>query len=326
VRIAGRLVRGGRAAPGWIEIEGDRIAAVGGGGRGGPLVAPGLVDLQDNGAEGLGIEDPALDELMLDRGVTSYLATVITTDDDSALRAARAVEPRAADPASPCAGLHFEGPFLAVPGVHPPELLRTGAEPEAYRSPATRLVTLAPELPGALGLIAALRARGVAVALGHTAADAATAQAAVEAGARLVTHLFNAMAPLHHRAPGVAGLALADPRLRVGVIADGEHVDPLVLRVIRRAAGGRVVLVSDAAADARAGTLAGSAITLDEAVRRWSRFTGAPLAEALTAASERPARAAGLASGLRAGAPADLVVVDDDGQLQRVMRTGCWVR
>lgn len=337
-------------ADAWVEVAGERIAAAGAGrpprranvrvdGR----LAPGLYDLQVNGAGGVEVGGgpgalDRIDALLLDRGVTSYLATVVSTDDETAARIAADAAERLADPASPLEGVHFEGPFISAahPGAHRPEVLRDryeGALPEPYRSPAARLVTLAPELPGALELIADLRARGVAVSLGHSGASADTATRAVGAGARMVTHVFNAMVPMLHRAPGLAGVALTDRRVRVGVIADGHHVDPVVLRVIRRAAGARVRLVSDASAPAgappgdyvlagtavvsdgervvtRDGVLAGSAVLLDEAARRWSRFTGA--------SSPR--------GGLRPGAPADLVVRAADGRAERVMRRGCWVR
>jgi N-acetylglucosamine-6-phosphate deacetylase len=199
----------------------------------------------------------------------------------------------------------------------------------------------------------------------------------------MVTHAFNAMGPLHHRAPGLVGLALVDRRLTVGLIADGHHVTPPVLELVRRSAADRVALVSDASpaaglggpppaqvggdvppervgsdvppeqvgADAppersghaplrltgvevqreadgairtAAGALAGSALTLDVAVRRWTELTEASLAEAVRAASEVPAGAVGIASGLRPGAPADLIVLDEGGELQRVMRRGRW--
>jgi N-acetylglucosamine-6-phosphate deacetylase len=234
--------------------------------------------------------------------------------------------------------------------MHAAEYLRTPADgvPEYYRSPAVRLVTLAPELPGALDLIAQLRSRGVAVALGHSGAPAEVARHALAAGAGLVTHLFNAMAPLDHRAPGLAGAALVDDEARVGIIADGLHVDPLVLEIVRRAAGSRVVLVSDAtpaaaappgtfemggvkiasdvsgAVRTEAGKLAGSALTLDVAVRNWATMTAATPAEAIAAAGEVPGRVLGIAAGLRPGDRADIALFDDDLAVQRVMRLGSW--
>jgi N-acetylglucosamine-6-phosphate deacetylase len=316
------------------------------------VLAPGLVDLQVNGAAGHEVGDgvvalDAIDTALVAAGVTSYLATLITGEQDAA-----ALEARAADAASPLAGIHLEGPFLNpdYAGAHRRELLAVPADglPAAYESPALRLVTLAPELPGALELIAELRRRGVAVALGHSGADAQTVERAIAAGASLVTHLFDAMAQLHHRDPGLAGVALEDQRLSVGLIADGLHVDWRVLRIVRRAAGRRVVLVSDSSPAAAAppgryrlggreieslpdgsvrdrdGRLAGSSITLGDAVSRYARLAGAPLARALYAASERPARVIGRRA-LAPGSPADLLLLDADGDIRRVMRHGRWV-
>ena len=310
-----------------------------------------------NGATGRGVTEgsgalDAIDEVQLAHGVTSYLPTVMTTAEDEATAAVKAVEERLDDPSSPAEGLHLEGPFLNPDfrGVHPPELLAepTGDEPESYGSAAIRLVTLAPELPGGLDLVRRLRARGVTVSMGHPGALLEDARAAAEAGATSVTHLFNAMRPFAHRQPGVAGWALTDRRVRLCVIPDGIHVDPVVLRLVARLAPSRVVLVTDATPATAAppgryrmgdvdlhqeggrvldehGTLAGSELTLDEAVRRWSRFTDTSLAAAWAAASERPARLVGLPAGLRPGAPADLVLLSEDAAIERVMRRGAWV-
>jgi N-acetylglucosamine-6-phosphate deacetylase len=295
----------------------------------------------------------AIDAIQLAHGVTSYLPTVVSTADADAARVVAEVAERAADPASPVAGVHLEGPFLDPrhAGMHETGHLRAPADgvPGYYRSPAVRLVTLAPELPGALDLIGELRGRGVAVSLGHSGAPAEVARRALDAGAGLVTHVFNAMARLDHRAPGLAGVALVDERAYVGVIADGLHVDPLVLELVRRAAGPRVMLVSDASPAAAAppgvyemggvsiesdasgvvrtptGKLAGSALTLDAAVRNWATMTAASPAEAIAAASETPAAALGIPAGLHAGNPADIVLLDGEVEVQRVMRRGSWV-
>jgi len=364
--LGGRMARDGTVSEGWVEIRHGVIAALG---AGAPprrhfahhpgLIAPGLVDLQLNGAAGAQVTDghAALDRIeaaLLARGVTTYLPTVISASDEASARAVAELAERAADPASPAAGVHLEGPFLSPEhaGVHQATLLRApaaGPLPPAFSSPAVRLVTLAPELEGSLDLVRALRARGVAVSLGHSGADAATARAAFAAGASLATHVFDAMAPLHHRAPGLVGAALVHPSALVTVIADGHHVDPLVLELVRRAGGRRVVLVSDASPAAAAppgryaigevrieltadgvartpeGVLGGSAILLDDAVRRWVALTGATPAEAIAAAADVPARAIGLPGPLTLGAPADLVLADDDGAVVRVMRHGAWV-
>jgi N-acetylglucosamine-6-phosphate deacetylase len=362
--VAGRIARGGEIREGWVHVDGERITAGGEGPSPRPpdelldgIIGPGLCDLQVNGAGGHDViaGGPALeaiDPLELARGVTSYLPTLVSPDDRTAETVLAEIGRRAADPASPVAGAHVEGPFLnpAYAGMHPVERLRVPADgvPAWLASPAIRMVTLAPELPGALELVDRLAARGVAVSLGHSGADAETAEAAIDAGARLVTHVFNAMAPFHHRAPSLPGVGLIDERVRVGVIADGVHLDSLALELVRRAAGERVVLVSDStpaaaaptgrydmagvsidatpgAARTAAGVLAGSAITLDAAVRSWVELTGATLAEAIAAASEAPAAAVGLPAPLAPGSPADLCVLDETGTVVKVMRRGRWL-
>jgi N-acetylglucosamine-6-phosphate deacetylase len=362
--LSGQIARAGTLRDGWIEIERGRVAELR---TGRPprtpdelhdgVIAPGLCDLQVNGGAGYEVTGgsaalDAIDALQLAHGVTSYLPTVVTTDAATAERTVAELEERVADPHSPVAGVHLEGPFLAPAhaGVHRPELMAVPADgvPAYYASSAVRLVTLSPELRGAPSLIRDLRARGVTVSLGHSGADAATALAAIGEGAGMVTHLFNAMAPLHHRAPGIAGVALLDPRVRVCVIADGLHVDPLVLELVRRLAGSRVVLVTDATPAAGApegryemagitfqrdregaartgdGRLAGSTLTLDAAVRSWAAMTEASLAEAVAAAGELPAAAIGMPA-LAVGAPADLVLFDRDGFPLRLMRNGSWL-
>jgi N-acetylglucosamine-6-phosphate deacetylase len=363
--IAGHIARGGVLEDGWLQIEDGFIIASGGGqpprspdDAYAGVIAPGFCDLQVNGAGGREVTEgsaalDAIEAILLSHGVTAYLPTIVSTDENSVDRALAELGERVEDPASPVVGVHLEGPFLNPEhaGVHRIECLREPADglPAYFSSPAIRLVTLAPELPGALELITELRARGVAVSLGHSGADADTARQAVEAGARLVTHVFNTMAPLHHRAPGLVGVALTDSRLRIGVIADGLHLDPLVLELVWRAAAERVVLVSDAAPGATAppgrqqiagvevsssdtgavttseGRLAGSTLTLDAAVRNWTSMTKASFPQAITAASETPAAAIGLASGLRPGCPADIVFLDEGGTVERVMRAGRWV-
>lgn len=358
--MAGAVARSGAAREGWVEIDGPLVAAIGDGApprapteRVDGLLSAGLVDLQVNGAAGHEVtgDEAALDAIehaLLQHGITAWLPTVITTDEPAAERTVARLARRAADPASTVAGIHVEGPFLAPghAGMHRGELLRlpTDGVPAYLRHPAVRVVTLAPELPGALALIEELAAGRVTVSLGHSGADAATALRAVDAGARMVTHLFNAMAPLGHRAPGLAGLALTDERLTLGVIADGAHVDPLVLKLVHAAAAARVVLVSDlspaAAAhtpvtsfagialdpDGRAaGRPAGGLRLLDQDVSTWATATGTSLAAALQAAGERPAVLAGLPAPLTPGAPADLVEWDAAGHVRRVMRAGRWL-
>jgi N-acetylglucosamine-6-phosphate deacetylase len=363
--IAGSIARAGRVEVGWLETSGTRVSAIGSGAPPRPaevessgLIAPGLVDLQVNGAAGLevvGGEDAieAIDAHELRHGVTSYLPTVITTADETARRAVAELGERAEDRVSPIAGVHLEGPFLSSQyrGVHREEYLRspTDGVPDYYEHPAVRVVTLAPELPGALDLIERLVARGVTVSLGHTGADESVAAEAVERGASLVTHIFNAMTGIHHRNAGVAGWALTSGAITPCVIADGLHVEPPILELIQRAAGDRVILVTDssvasgakpgiyrqAGAAVRLGDdgravnedddLAGSAISLNEAVNNWTRLTSANLATSLDAATRRPAAAIALAAALEVGEPANLILLDQSGQLDRVLHNGDWV-
>src|SRR5919201_3303984 len=175
MRIVGRLLwPDGLFAPGWIDVDGGRVVARERGGRGTDLIVPGLCDLQVNGVAGVDVTqgDEALatiDSAMLDAGVTSYLATVMTTDDESAARAVRSAEERTVDEDSPLEGIHLEGPFLSpsLPGTHRREHLRIPADgiPPHFASPALRLVTLAPELAGGLDLARELVAGGGVVSL-----------------------------------------------------------------------------------------------------------------------------------------------------------------
>src|SRR5919206_2370701 len=242
-----------------------------------------------------------------------------------ARRAMPELERRSADPASPLAGVHFEGPYISREyiGAHPPERVTEVPDhvPEWMRSPALAVVTIAPELPGAAALIAELDRLGVMVSLGHSGATAWETRAAADAGARMVTHIFNAMTPIHHRETRLPGAALTDERLLVSVLSDNVHVAAPALELVRRAAGDRVVLVSDATPGAHAapgryvmsdveivreedgsirtpdGRLAGSALTLDAHVRLWASLTSATLGEAIQGATERPASLIGGSAG-----------------------------
>jgi len=208
------------------------------------------------------------------------------------------------------------------------------------------MMTLAPELPGALDLIDVLAAKGVVVSCGHSDATAEQAQAAFDRGARTVTHLFNAMRPLSHRDPGIVGAALTRDDVIVQIIVDGIHLAPATTSLVWRAAAGRVALVTDAvaAASARggsfslgsvelsvqdgavrspAGMLAGSVVTMIEAVRNLHAL-GVPLEQALDAASAVPARVLGLETvgRLDVGLPADVVVIDDNLEIETVLVGG----
>ncbi|HEX9258456.1 MAG TPA: N-acetylglucosamine-6-phosphate deacetylase, partial [Acidimicrobiales bacterium] len=324
----------------------------------GCLVAPGLVDLQCNGGHGLDLTtDPGsvweLGELLPRYGVTGFLPTMITARPDTyelalAVLADRPSGFRGAEPL----GWHFEGPMLAESkkGAHPARWLRPPSLKltEGWsRASGVALVTLAPELPGALEVVRALVARGVLVSAGHTTATTAQVQAALGAGVKMLTHLFNAMPALGHRDPGPVGVALAGD-VTAGLIVDGIHVDRAVVRAAWRAMGSeRIALVTDAVAALGLppgrrplgdrelvvgddgvrlvdGTLAGSNLSLDQAVRNTVAFAGCAPSEALAAASATPARLLGDPDrgSLVEGRRADLVVLDADLQVRATVIGG----
>ncbi len=339
----------GTLSPGEVHVADGRIVGVGR--PAGPVpdrvVAPGFVDLQVNGIGDLsvpelarrGATDPgwqALDAALLAQGVTSWCPTFVTAplpELHAGIDVVRARAARGATGRPRIIGAHLEGPWLGeAHGAHRSEHV-VAPEPDAVASlpDGVALVTLGPEAEGAAAAVAALAARGVVVSLGHSRADYEQGRAAVDAGARMVTHLANAMGPLSARDPGLIGLALADDRLAVAVIADLVHVHPAVLRLAAGAAGAsRLVLVTDAIAwrapaevergvslvdgapRLTDGTIAGSVLTMDRAVRNVVSSGAADLATALRAASANPARVAGLhdRGALRIGARADLVVLD----------------
>jgi N-acetylglucosamine-6-phosphate deacetylase len=252
-------------------------------------------------------------------------------------------------------GIHLEGPFLSHKrrGVHPPEYL---VEPtlaiferlwQAARG-HVRMMTIAPELPGALDVIAEAARRKVCVSIGHSDAVLEAARAGVRAGARHATHTFNAMRPLDHRDPGILAEVLTDSRLTADIVVDGIHVAPEVVQIFLRAKGlERAVLITDAIAAAGMpdgtyqlgpiqvevkdgkctvdGKLAGSALTMDRAVRNVTQFAGWSLQDAVRAATLNPARAVGLAQGhgtLASGAEANLVVLSPSGEVRQTFVRG----
>jgi len=324
----------------------------------GLLVVPGFLDLQCNGAVGVDVtaEPERLREVaaaLPQWGVTAWLPTVVTAPAATRVRALAAVrsgpgsDPAGTVPVALPLGLHLEGPFLAPErrGAHPAEHLRAPdaalvADEGWTRDAGVALVTLAPELPGALDMVQALAAAGVVVSAGHSSASADQATAAIDAGLTAVTHLFNAMGPLHHRDPGLAGVALTDERVRVGAIADGVHLHPTAVALAARALGGRLCLVTDAVAalgmpEGRVplgvleafstadgvrlpdGTLAGSDLSLDRAVRNLVAFAGVPLAAAVAAVTTSPAALLGLGDRgvIAPGAVGDLVLLDPSGEV-----------
>lgn len=310
----------------------------------GEVIAPAFIDLQVNGACGHDAGDgaeaiAAISECLPQFGVAGFLPTLISSPLDRVESFVRAVA-AAEESGSRVLGAHVEGPFLnpRYRGAHEEASL---LEPTPERVAALvalrpQLVTMAPELPGGLEAVSRLATAGVLVSAGHTAADYGTAKAAIEAGVRFGTHLFNAMAPFHHREPGVVGALLEDPRVAVGVIADGQHVHSAVVQQIvagktwrgvalttdqTQAAGmgpgtyhlsGREVVSDGAVVRLMDGPLAGSAATMDELVRNVAALPDSTPEKALAMASTVPARCLGLRQlgSLRPGFQADLVVLD----------------
>lgn len=327
----------------------------------GLFLVPGFIDLQLNGGFGHDFTaDPSTIWPAATRlpqyGVTTFLPTIITAPletIDQARTLYAAGPPTNQSGATPL-GLHLEGPFLnpLKKGAHNPTHLRLPDLADVTDwSPATgvQLVTLAPELPGALDLVTALTARGIAVSAGHSMATLAEAQAGFAAGIRYGTHLFNAMPPLHHRKPGLVGALLADPEVKIGLIPDGVHLHPALVQTIWRAVGPeRLTLVTDAMAalgmpsgyyqlgdfavtvDETAarlvdGTLAGSIITSDAALRNLIAFTGCSLADGLPTLTSTPASLLGLSNQkgtLAPGYDADLVLLTSDLQVEMTIIAG----
>ncbi|NEM05843.1 N-acetylglucosamine-6-phosphate deacetylase [Geodermatophilus normandii] len=368
-----RLVdAGGVTGPGWVLLDGDAITATGTGRApaadeivdlAGADLVPGFVDLHAHGGGGAAFDDgPGAIRTALavhraagtTRSVLSLVAAPLAELEASL---AGIAEVAAGDPT--VLGAHLEGPFLAPArcGAHDPRHLCAPTPDVVDRLLAAsrgtlRQVTVAPELPGALGAIRDLTAAGVVVAVGHTEADAALTTAAFDAGARLLTHALNAMPGLHHREPGPVGAALDDPRVVLELVLDGVHVHPVVARLLLAGAPGRIALVTDAMAAAGAGdgdhrlgnlevrvrggravvagtqTIAGSTLTQDAALRT-ALAAGVDPVAAVTALTATPARALGLAGTfgrLAPGYAADVVALGPDRSVTAVWAAGHRVR
>lgn len=337
-RPAGEL-----AGPVEIEVRDGRIVDVrpGSDPGDGSVAAPGFVDLQVNGVDDVdvaiadGADWDRLDELLAATGVTAWLPTLVTQRLERygpALERIAAAGARGG-PRPTVLGAHLEGPFLGQhTGAHDPRrVLSIDLDWLAALPEVVALVTIGAEQHDAVPATEALTARGTVVSIGHSGATSARADEVFHAGATMVTHLFNAMGPLHQREPGVAGAALADDRVVAGLIADLVHVHPALLGTAFRTKGAdRIALVTDAvawraghlaAADVTLvdgaprladGTIAGSALAMDVAVRNVVEAAGVRLADALTAASTTPADVLGDRSRgrIEVGARADLVVLD----------------
>ena len=331
------------------------------------VIVPGFFDIHIHGGAGLDVmlasasELPRLGRFLATHGVTGYFPTTVAAPLDSTCagleRLADAIEATIANgtvQAQPL-GIHLEGPFLSHKrrGVHPPEYLVTPTLAvferlwQAARG-HVRMLTIAPEIPGAIEVITEAVRRDVCVSIGHSDAEMTVAQDAVKAGARHATHTFNAMRPLDHRDPGIIAEVLTDDRLSADMIVDGIHVAPPVVKLFLQAKGHeRAVLITDAISatgmpDGRyklgpievdvkdgkctaGGGLAGSVLTMDRAVRNVTKFSRWSLRDAVRAATLNPARAVGLAAHygvLVSGASADFTVLSPAGEVLKTIVGG----
>jgi N-acetylglucosamine-6-phosphate deacetylase len=363
----------GICRPGWVETSGGQIAGCG---SGRPpraadvdmpeaLVVPGFVDIHVHGGRGASYTDGNAADILRaamfhrSHGTTTTLASLITASPADLLAGVHALADSTR--AGTVAGIHLEGPWLSTArcGAHDPAQLRDPAPAEIDAllnagDGAILMVTLAPERAGSDDAITRFTDAGVVVAVGHTDATYEQTRHAVELGATVGTHLFNAMRPVHHREPGPAIALLEDARVTVELIADGVHVHRAMQRMVFDAAGAdRVALVTDATAAAGLGdgefrlgaiqidvveqvarvrgtsTIAGSTATMDQLFRTAATFGSdrdAALAAAVRMTSTTPARALGLdrVGSLRTGADANLVVLNQDLQVMRVMADGGW--
>ncbi|MEV0623224.1 N-acetylglucosamine-6-phosphate deacetylase [Nonomuraea sp. NPDC050404] len=356
---------------GWLTIEDGRITHVGQGSAPGPglsvggrHVVPGFVDIHNHGGAGgsfpTGDLDQARDAVALHRGhgTTTTMASLVSGSIEDLTRATSALAELCED--GLLTGIHFEGPYIsrARCGAHDPTVLREPSPQEfaglvkAGRG-HVRMLTIAPELPGALDTIRTAVAEGVIAAIGHSDAGYEQAIEGIEAGATVATHLYNAMPPLGHRAPGPVAALLDDERVTVELVNDGVHVHSAMLRLAYEVAGpGRTALITDAmsatglsdgdyklgsmpvrvrdgvARLVEGGSIAGATLTMDVAFRRAVQELGMSLPDAVQVASLTPARVLGLADrigSIAVGKAADLVVLSDSLEVDGVLKDGVWI-
>lgn len=331
-------------------------------------LVPAFFDVHIHGCAGHDVMEATPEALshisrfLASRGVGNYLATTVTAPLDATLRSldglANLITANDSAAGARAVGIHLEGPFIshAKRGVHPPELLLP-CSIDVFESlwqasqGNIRLMTIAPELPGALDLIAYAVALGVRISLGHSDAKTSATRNAIAAGATSATHTFNAMRALDHREPGILGVVLTDEKLYAEIICDGIHVDPAMVSLFWKAKGAdRAILVTDGISATgmpegtyhlgalqvevtngkctSGGVLAGSVLTLDRAVSNFSAFTGATLAQTVALAARNPARMIGLdreIGSLAVGRFADIAVLRPDGSIAATILKGCLV-
>lgn len=327
------------------------------------VIAPGFIDIHIHGGAGHDVmeaSDSGLEKIsrhLAKTGVTSFCPTTVTASNDATLKAVehlgRAIQKQSLPGAQPI-GIHLEGPFISTAkcGVHPVGEIKDPSIDLLERfwqasGGTIKIVTLAPELPGAVEFTKHCVAKKIVVSLGHSNADAAATKACIDAGASHATHTFNAMRALDHREPGILGVVLSDDRVSADIIVDGVHVAPEIVRTFLRAKGAKAVLITDAISATgmpdgkyklggfevevtghRAmhnGRLAGSVLTMDRAIRNVMSFAGWPLTRALRLATANPAQVIGKQErkGLLAvGKDADVVALNAKGEVQATFCRG----
>lgn len=357
---------------GWLEAENGRISALGAGtpprppdrDLTGQWVLPGFVDMHSHGGGGatvMGADPEQVGTFVATHrrhGTTSLIASLVSGREEDLAHDVRALADLAAD--GLIAGIHLEGPWISPvrKGAHDETVLGAPEPSKVQRlldvgGGAVRMVTLAPELEHGLDAVRVVTEAGAVVAVGHTDAPYDVVVQAIDAGARVATHLFNGMTPVHHREPGPIVALLDDDRVTVELILDGAHLHPAIAAHVLKAAGGqRIALVTDAmdATDVgdgeyvlgdlavrvengvarlvEGGSIAGSTLTMDSAFRFAVQQSGFTVPEAVAATSANPARALGIADqvgALEVGLAADVVVLDEELQVSGVMFRGTWV-
>ncbi|GAA2400395.1 N-acetylglucosamine-6-phosphate deacetylase [Catellatospora methionotrophica] len=361
-RISGRIVTPDGVVEGALHLDGDRIGSVEPGPAADRWVLPGFVDIHNHGGGGFtfttgdAAQARQAAAFHLRHGTTTMLASLVSSPFELMRDAVLAYAPLVAE--GVLAGVHFEGPYLshARCGAQNPAFLRDPSLDELTEilklaDGALRMVTIAPERAGAMDAIRLLVEHGTVAAVGHTDGSYAEVMAAVEAGATVGTHLFNGMRPVHHREPGPIVALLDSPTVVCELVADGVHLHDGTLAYVAHSAGtarsalitdamtaagmpdgeydlgGLTVTVADRVARLAGGSIAGSTLTMDAAVRQ-ALGAGLSITDVAAMAATTPARAIGLADdlgALRPGLRADLVELDAEVRVVRVMKSGEWI-
>ncbi|MVO98981.1 N-acetylglucosamine-6-phosphate deacetylase [Paenibacillus lutrae] len=351
-----RIEEGNSSAP--VHIQNEGYEPIDGGGR---LLIPGMIDVHIHGASGLDMMDGTQESIQAvslacaATGCTRFLATSVTSDMDDLLRMIRSVKGAAGqERGARIAGIHLEGPYLNPKrkGMQNEKHLRHPDLEEMTlilneAGSLVKMVTIAPELPGGMELIALLKERNIVIALAHSDATYEEAKLAFAAGASHVTHCFNGMRPIHHRDPGLVAAAFEEEQVSLQAIVDGVHLHPAIVRLMHRIKGpegmvlitdalqamglgdgtyefgGHQVAVKDGVARLKDGTLASSTVTMNEALRLTNEL-GISLEDAVRMAATTPADILGLfeAGRIEAGCEADLVLLDERFQVVWTMIEG----